>query len=205
MDLNRGFVCKLTDDVAKFDKECPDFVRDESFVENSSFDEIVVDQDEIGLRLKPQVYEALIAEQDLKKGILFGFLSGIVGAVTWGAITVAINYQIGYMAIGLGLMVGFTVRFFGNGIEGVFGFWGAGISLFSCALGNFFSIVGFIANYQNLGYVETLTLLDYSLLPEIMAETFKPMDILFYGLALFAGYKYSFRKITEEDIKILNK
>lgn len=184
MDLNRGFVCKLTDDIAKFEKECPDFARDESIAENNEFDETVLDQDEIGLKLKPQIYKALIAEQDLKRGILFGLLAGIVGAVAWAAITVAINYQIGYMAIGIGLLVGFTVRSFGNGIEGVFGFVGGGISVFSCALGNFFSIVGIIAIDEKLGYIQTMTILDYSLLPEIMAETFNPIDILFYGLAL---------------------
>jgi hypothetical protein len=44
-------------------------------------------------------------------------------------------------------------------------------------------------------------LIDYSLMPEIMAETFSPIDLLFYGLALWFGYKYSFRVFTEEDLQ----
>jgi len=101
------------------------------------------------------------------------------------------------MAIGIGLAVGFAMRKFGNGVEQLFGFMGAGIALFSVVLGNFLSIIGFIANSEELGYVETLFLFDYSYLPAVMAETFSIIDVLFYGFALYTGYKFSFRLLTE--------
>jgi hypothetical protein len=33
-----------------------------------------------------------------------------------------------------------------------------------------------------------------------MKITFTVMDILFYALAIYAGYKFSFRKITPEQL-----
>ncbi|MBL4643081.1 MAG: hypothetical protein JKY44_05760, partial [Flavobacteriaceae bacterium] len=84
------------------------------------------------------------------------------------------------------------------------GYLGASIALLSCMLGNIFGIVGFVANAEGLGYIETFLGLDYSLLPTIMADSFSVIDLLFYGFAIFEGYKYSFRKITEEEIEILN-
>jgi hypothetical protein len=42
--------------------------------------------------------------------------------------------------------------------------------------------------------------IDYSLVPQIMIDSFSPMDILFYGFALYEGYKFSFREITEGEI-----
>jgi hypothetical protein len=34
-----------------------------------------------------------------------------------------------------------------------------------------------------------------------MATTFSPMDLLFYGIAVYEGFKLSFRKITHEEIR----
>lgn len=51
-----------------------------------------------------------------------------------------------------------------------------------------------------MGYLEVLQTLDYSFVPELMAETFSPMDLLFYGIALYQGYKMSFRHITQEEL-----
>lgn len=105
------------------------------------------------------------------------------------------------MAIAVGFIVGYSVRYLGKGIDQVYGIMGAGLALLGCLLGNFFSLVGFAANAENLGYLETLSSIDYSLIPTIMTETFNPMDLLFYGFAVYEGYKFSFRPITEEEIK----
>ena len=72
-------------------------------------------------------------------------------------------------------------------------------------LGNFFSIIGFVANAQELGYWETLNLFDYSQVVSIMTEIFNPIDLLFYGIAAYEGYKFSFRTFTEKDIYELEK
>ena len=83
------------------------------------------------------------------------------------------------MAVAIGLGVGYSIRTFGKGIDTVFGIVGAAIALLSCLLGNFLSIIGFIANAEGLGYVETLLMLDYSFVPELMAETFSIMGFTF--------------------------
>jgi hypothetical protein len=33
-----------------------------------------------------------------------------------------------------------------------------------------------------------------------MKDSFSPMELLFYGIAIYEGYNFSFRKITEEEI-----
>jgi hypothetical protein len=38
-----------------------------------------------------------------------------------------------------------------------------------------------------------------------MMATFHPMDLLFYGIAVYQGYQLSFRELTENDaIEALN-
>lgn len=139
-------------------------------------------------------------EQNLTMGILGGVVVAIIGAILWAMITVSTGYQIGYMALAIGLGVGFTMRATGKGIDKIFGITGAILAFFGCLLGNILSIIGFAANSEGLGYMETLSLIDFSLIPSIMMDTFSPMDLLFYGIAIYEGYKFSFRQITEEEI-----
>jgi len=157
--------------------------------------EIEIDQEKLN-----QWIEKLRLDQNLPLGILGGLIATIIGGILWAAITVATEYQIGFMAVAIGLMVGFAVRITGRGLDKIFGIMGALLSVFGCILGNFLSLVGFAANEEGYGYLETLRMIDYSIIPDIMLSTFSPMDILFYGLAIYEGYRFSFRKITEEEL-----
>ncbi len=157
--------------------------------------EITISQEKLD-----QYIEQLKQEQNLPMGLVAGLVSAIVCALIWAAITVSTEYQIGIMAIALGLGVGFAIRYAGKGLDQIFGISGALFALFGCLLGNFFSIIGFIGNAEGLGYFETLSLIDFGAIPSIMMETFNPMDLLFYGIAVYEGYKFSFRELTEEEI-----
>jgi len=139
-------------------------------------------------------------EQNLVMGMLTGLLAAVAGAAAWAVVTVATGYQIGYMAVVIGFAVGYAMRAAGHGIDKVFGVMGALLALFGCVLGNFLSTCGFVAQEFEVGYLEVLQTLDYQYIPELMSETFSPIDLLFYGIALYQGYKMSFRQITKEEL-----
>lgn len=143
--------------------------------------------------------EQLVKEQHYLKGTLGALAAALLGAVAWAVVTIATGYQIGYMALAIGLLVGFANRFFGKGIELKFGITGALLALVGCLLGNVLSIVGFAATQFGMGYFEALTQIDYSLLPVAMEETFSPVDLLFYGIAMYEGFKFSFRIDTSQE------
>lgn len=201
MDVQQGLICKLTGQKADFESDCGDFDPDESVKEVPVDNEEGLQPAEIMEQLSPDIFEKLKMEQNLMAGIVSGVIVGLLGAVLWGAITVATGYQIGFMAIAIGAAVGFTVRKFGNGVEKIFGIWGAAISFFSVVFGNFLSIIGYLAEMEGLGYLETILLFDYSFFPQLMIETAGFIDIIFYGLAIIEGYKFSFRLITDQNIQ----
>jgi len=144
--------------------------------------------------------EKLKLEQNLPMALMAGLGASLIGALLWATITVVTEYQIGYMAIAVGFMVGYAVRYLGKGLDQIYGIIGAVFALLGCLMGNFFSIVGFAANELGLGYLEALNSIDLGVIPEIMGDTFSPIDILFYGIAIYEGYKFAFRPITEEEI-----
>jgi len=204
LDMKVGLLCNLTGEMADFENECKSYKVDDSVIENIDDKEAVEHRDVLD-KLSDKNLAKFKSEQDFPKAIMTGVIVGIIGAVLWGTITVLTGFQIGYMAIGIGAGVGLSMKIVGKGLDQNFGISGGIIALISCLLGNFLSIIGFIANSENLGYFETLNLFDYGQLIPIMTETFNPMDILFYGIAAYAGYKFSFRTFTEKDLYELEK
>jgi hypothetical protein len=118
--------------------------------------------------------------------------AAFVGAMLWAFITVITNYQIGWMAIGVGALVGFAVKFLGRGSEAKFGFIGAGLALFGCVIGNLMVACAFISNDpRNAGFLSILfeALFSPTTAARIMGANFHPLDILFYILAVSTGYR----------------
>lgn len=152
--------------------------------------------------VKVQAFEEqLRSEQSLFVGIAAGGLAALLGSILWAVITVVTQYQIGWMAVGIAFLIGWTIRFFGRGIDKVFGFVGAGLALLSCLAGNFFMIAALIAQEESMSVLEVLglMLLNPAVDLELMISTFSPIDLLFYALALYYGYKYSFRVVTPQE------
>jgi antitoxin component YwqK of YwqJK toxin-antitoxin module len=95
------------------------------------------------------------------------------------------------MAIVVGLVTGSAVRYFGRGGTMMFGVAGAVLSLSSCLAGNILSIYGFIAKNNSWNIFQALTQVDFSQVLSGFPETFSPMDFVFYGLAIYEGYRFS--------------
>ncbi len=150
--------------------------------------------------------QTLHEEQNLLMGALTGFFAAMVGAGIWATVTVVTEYQIGWMAVGIGFFVGFAVRFAGKGIAPVFGAVSAVMALVGCAVGNLMTFTYFIAMSEGLTFMDVVTQLDFAIASDILSSTFEVMDVLFYGLAAYFGYKYAFRQVTQQDLdKALGK
>ena len=147
------------------------------------------------------VRQRMAADQNLIMGILAGTVACLIGAGAWAFITVVTGYQIGFMALGVGFLVGAAVRMIGKGVDAPFGVIGAGLSLLGCALGNLFAACAILGAQEGVPFFQVLSSLDVSLAGRMLFAFFSPMDLLFYGLAVYEGYKLSFRQISEEEVK----
>jgi hypothetical protein len=143
----------------------------------------------------------LIQEPTAPGHLLLGGFAGlgaaVLGAILWALVTVTTHYQIGWMAVGLGWLVGVTVRFFGKGTTPSFGVVGAGVSVLGCLAGNALSICMVALRQEGLALVDLPTYLPPTLVVELLLSTFTPVDLLFYGLAVYEGYKFSFRRVPQ--------
>ena len=172
-------------------------------------DEEMTEHVEVPDENDPQIDPAMLevafqkfeAEQSVVGGLLAGGVAALAGAGIWAVVTILTGYQIGFMAIGVGFLVGLAVQFAGKGINKIFGVMGAALALLGCLLGNYFTIVHFVGEAEGLGFFDTLTRISPAAIPELMSITFSPMDLVFYGIAVYEGFKLSFRKITAEELQ----
>jgi hypothetical protein len=140
-------------------------------------------------------------QQNLGIGILAGAAAAIVGAGVWALVTVLTEYQIGWMAVAVGALVGFSLRKFGKGIDKTFGIAGAVLALVGCILGNLLAVCGFVSVQEAMPFLQVLGRLNPAVIVDLLKMTFSPMDLLFYGIAVYEGYKISFRQITHADLE----
>jgi len=132
--------------------------------------------------------------QSLSLGAVGGFAAALIGAILWAIITVATGYQIGWMAIGVGFLVGYAVRLLGKGVDPAFGYAAAAIALAGCLAGNLLTVVITVSRQENIEIMTLLSRLTPGITADIIKDTFQPMDVLFYGLAVYEAYKISFAK-----------
>ena len=103
------------------------------------------------------VLDQLRSEQNLSMGIVAGGIAAAVGAGLWAAITAVTGFQIGWMAVGVGFLVGLAVRHFGKGIDKAFGIAGAVLALIGCLAGNLFAICAVIASQEEMAFLEVVS------------------------------------------------
>jgi hypothetical protein len=134
--------------------------------------------------------------QNLGLGIVGGVIGALVGAALWALITSLTNFQIGFMAVGVGLLAGYGVRKLGQGIDAKFGIVGALLALAGCLAGNLFVICYLWSAQSGLPFFEVLSSITPSLYAELLKESFSPIDLIFYGIAVYEGYKFSIAPVT---------
>jgi hypothetical protein len=154
-----------------------------------------------------QLLRARKEQESLPLALLGGAVAAFVAALLWGTITYATGYQIGFMAIGVGFLVGYAVNYLGKGMSQTYSIIGAVFALLGCVLGNLFAAMisaALVEGIPVLGILITLVTTP-SILVEILVATFSPIDILFYGIAIYEGYKLSPRLLTEEELQSVQK
>jgi hypothetical protein len=141
-----------------------------------------------------------IAELDFDSNLIMGLVGGIgamlVSAVIWGIFTYLTEFQISWMAIGVGFFVGLAVQKLGKGKSLIFGISGAVLSLLGCLLGNFLFYNGVIAKEWGVPFFSVLlaTSFDLAAIIEIFTLAFDFRDLLFYALAAYIGFRTSMSK-----------
>jgi hypothetical protein len=129
----------------------------------------------------------------LQRAIIAGLAAAVAGAVLWAVVQQVTGYQIGWMAIGVGSLVGYAVRRFGQRSGTVYGIVGALLALLGIILGNLLAVSAYLMTEESVSFTTSLSLVftHPSLTAEVIKETCGGQNLLFCALALFAGFRFS--------------
>ena len=131
--------------------------------------------------------------ENLLLGILAGIVAALVGAGIWMGITIATGMHVGYVALGVGALVGLAVRLAGNGRSMIFGIVGALLTLAGCLGGEILTVVQLATSAEH-DFYDTLTTLDLIQTVTNIVTHMDPIMYLIYAIGIFEGYKLSIRK-----------
>jgi len=138
----------------------------------------------------------LTAPRDTGLGRGIGF--GLVGAAAWAGLTALTDYKLGLVAVGIGFLVGFAMQRSGS-TDGRLPVAGAVIALLGCFVGDVLTDAYGLASAVNaLGgeQVSMFTVLrkmleDPRFFGDVYKEGFRGMDLLFYAIAAYEGFKFA--------------
>jgi len=121
-----------------------------------------------------------------------------IGAAVWMGVAVTAGSQlhfipIGIMAIGVGALVGFTIRIAGDGRGMIFGILGAVLTFLGCLGGDVLTVVQ-QSTGPSLSFMDALRVTDMT---QLVTNLFSKMDVITYvayGVGIYEGFTISRRK-----------
>ena len=148
-------------------------------------------------RQRARRLQELRDNQSLPLGVLGGLGGGAIGAALWALVTSLTSFQIGWMAVGVGFLAGYGVRLLGRGVDPAFGAAGAVTSLAGCLAGNLLTFCVILAREYHLTLPTVVSRLTPDLVLELFRVGFSPIDLLFYAIAIYEGYRFSIVAVPE--------
>ena len=228
LDYEHGYVCQLTGRFADFEGTCKHFVTDHTVIDTIKvrtkdrpfvplFDPVPPKEEPetkkkaapgkaAPRKAAPKKQPSEVALKKLRRyqSFLYALIGGLLitatAAAGWAFITAMTGYQGVYLALGVGVLVGIAVRFFGAGIKQIFGILAALLALTGSLLGYYLSQNGFLEELQLARIMGIPDYLDQELMLNSMRDSFVPLDLVFYGLAVLLAYFIAIRRINSRKM-----
>lgn len=139
--------------------------------------------------------DPVVEEQNFFGAVLGGCFGAVLGAVSWAIVTYVTGYQIGWIAILVGWLAGLCVRWGGKGLDRSYQVVGALAAALGCALGNVFVYSAIVAKQENITVLNVVLHLDLPTMWDWLKFGFRPTDLIFYLIAIYEGWRFSFRRL----------
>jgi hypothetical protein len=135
---------------------------------------------------------AAIADERFGAGLAAGLVAAVIGAAAWALVAFYSGYELGWLAIGIGFLVGMAIRVAGRGASNRFGVMGAVLSLASVLLGKFAAMIMVMSKELDMTISIIFQSFPFGALMQFYEGMFGAMDLLFIAIAVAQGYKLAF-------------
>lgn len=146
-----------------------------------------------------RIAKKLVDEQNLVLGVIAGVVAALAGALAWGAIVMKTGNVYGWIAIVLGLFVGWGVQVFGRGIDRRLPFIAGILAVISCLLGNMAALLIFTLLMEGAPLASVFDIMSTEELFRMTKATLGYVDLVFWALAAGAAAQVAKRHLTDEE------
>jgi hypothetical protein len=119
--------------------------------------------------------------------------AAIVGALLWATFGYFTGMSLGLVAILIGALVGYAVRTIGKGGEPKFGYLGGAGAALGWALGTWMCDIALLAKETGRPIFDVLGNIGLAQSLIFAVRAADVMDVVFLGIAVWEGYRFSFR------------
>jgi hypothetical protein len=124
------------------------------------------------------------------RGLAAAIGAAIAGAIGWAIITVVSDYRIGFVAVGIGFLVGLAIERFGGG-DVRLPIAGAVIAVLGCVLGDLFIAAHVLAKAGS----QSVTSVPLGDVWSAYTTLFRAFDGVFYAIAAYEGFRFGQRGV----------
>lgn len=137
----------------------------------------------------------------LPLAVVAGLIGAGLGAAAWLGITAFSDFRATWMAIGVGLIVGWMVRISGRGIDWTFGATAALMTAVGSTAGALLAGCWAVARESTKAeFVDLLTHMTTDLALRILGSTVTHVDFAYLGAGMIVAYWFAIRRITRDDL-----
>lgn len=203
-NLETGIYCGLTDKKPAFIQSCKDFKHNLEYRDFSDRTHIGYSAKELKKKIPEKQYERLLKEQNFSLALIAGLVVALICTVSWAMVAFYTHRSIEALAVAIGMIISFTIKFVGRGIESKFVYLGVSLCVLSCYLGSFLGLIALIAVEETVGIFDVLYQVPILDLMLYHFETTALVEYVYYTIALSQALVFSTRRISAADINKMN-
>lgn len=134
-------------------------------------------------------------KQNLGLGIAGGIGGFFIGVAAWTGIMLLVSYKLDWMALGVGLFIGFSIRISGKGVEPAFGITGGILAFLSSIAGNILTACIIFAHGKSISLFSVIRQLNLQTSLYFLKAVIGPFDVIFCIGAILLGYYFAFKPL----------
>lgn len=146
-----------------------------------------------------ELAEKLLSEQNFTAAVIAGAVATLIAAAAY-AITVTMwPFAYGFVAVGIGIVIGLWMQFVGRGISMKFSIAAVVYTITGCALGNLFVVIIELAQGLEISPIDIIRNDSLSMLAKRSLSGISFVDLVYVFVAVFAAVFFAKRPLSREQ------
>ena len=140
--------------------------------------------------------DKLISEQNFPAAVIAGAVATVLAAAAYGIITARWAFSYGFVAAGVGIVIGLSMQFLGRGISMKFAVLATVYTIAGCVLGNVFRVIMELARASATSPIDVIQNNSLSMLADQSLSYVSPVDLVYWFIAVFCAVFFAKRPLS---------